>query len=134
VTRFTPLAFEAMDIGVTRALEWRDDERERPARVARGVQERFTVDALRSVMLLVATARLERRTKFGESLPRHDAPKLTAQPLRATWVVGDFDARVRQGVVDDAARVNTETVCIYGAAMSRVDAAEDDAFLRGGRP
>ena len=84
--------------------------------------------------LLVRSGRAQRKrvSVFTENLPRGDAPKLSSQRLRATWLVRHLDARVPLNVLAEAAGVSTEQLCLYAAAMAIVPPDEADRLLRGG--
>jgi len=72
-------------------------------------------------------------TRFLERLPRGDAPKLSMQRLRVTWIVDLLDERVPLQLVADAAGVQADLLGRYAPFMHTLTPSEADGFLRGCR-
>ena len=70
-------------------------------------------------------------SRFVERLPGGDAPKLSTQRLRATWVVRHLEAGVPINVLAAAAGVGAERLARYARSMRAVAAHEADRLLRG---
>jgi hypothetical protein len=70
-------------------------------------------------------------SRFVERLPRGDAPKLSTQRLRATWVVRHLEAGAPINVLAAAAGVGPERLVRYVPSMHPVDAVSADRLLRG---
>lgn len=70
-------------------------------------------------------------SRFVEGLPRHDAPKLSARRLRATWIVGRLDAGVPLNVLAAGAGVLPEVLAEYVPYMVPVPDAAAERMLRG---
>jgi hypothetical protein len=73
-------------------------------------------------------------SRFVERLPRHDAPKLSARRLRATWIVGCLDARVPLNALSVAAGVLPQILAEYAPYMAAVPDEVAERALRGGAP
>ena len=67
---------------------------------------------------------------FTENLPRGDAPKLSVQRLRATWLVRHLEARVPVHVLAAAAGIKPEEMFRYAGALRPVPPADADRYLR----
>jgi hypothetical protein len=76
-------------------------------------------------------ARRKRVSVFTENLPRSDAPKLSSQRLRATWIVRHLEARVPVNALAVAAGVNSEELFRYAPRMAPVLHDEAERLLRG---
>jgi hypothetical protein len=76
-------------------------------------------------------AKSKRVSVFTENLPRSDAPKLSSQRLRATWIVRHLEARVPVNVLAVAAGVNSEELFRYAPRMAPVRHDEAERLLRG---
>ena len=70
-------------------------------------------------------------SRFTEGLPRHDAPKLSAQRLRATWIVACLEARVPLDALSIAAGVQPLVLAEYAPYMSPVADGVAERLLRG---
>ena len=70
---------------------------------------------------------------FLDRLPEGDAPKLSMQRLRVTWIVQLLDDRVPLNVIADAAGVQADVLGRYVPSMVPCATDEADAFLRGDR-
>lgn len=70
-------------------------------------------------------------TRFLERLPRGDAPKLSMQRLRVTWIVDLLDDRVPLRLVADAAGVQADLLGRYAPFMYAITPSEADGLLRG---
>jgi hypothetical protein len=70
-------------------------------------------------------------SRFVERLPRGDAPKLSTQRLRATWVVRHLEAGIPINVLAAAAGVGPERLARYVRSMRTVDPASAGRLLRG---
>jgi hypothetical protein len=75
-------------------------------------------------------AKRKRVSVFTENLPRGSAPKLSAQRLRATWIVRHLEARVPGNVLAVAAGINAEELFRYVSRMALVSSDEADRLLR----
>jgi hypothetical protein len=110
---------------------------ERPRRVPVVAEWTWAVEAalVRSGDLLFLPDRTSVTNKhvsrFVEGLPRHDAPKLSARRLRATWIVGRLDARVPLNALAAAAGVLPEILAEYVPYMAAVSEAVAEDALRG---
>jgi hypothetical protein len=76
-------------------------------------------------------ARRKRTSVFTENMPRGDAPKLSCQRLRATWIVRHLETRVPVNALAEAAGIGSEELFRYVAAMAGVPAHTAERFLRG---
>ena len=70
-------------------------------------------------------------SRFVERLPRGDAPKLSTQRLRATWVVRHLETGVPINLLAVAAGVGPERLVRYARSMRPIDAEVADGLLRG---
>ena len=70
-------------------------------------------------------------SRFVERLPRGDAPKLSTQRLRATWMVRHLEAGVPIDALASAAGVGPERLVRYVRSMRPVDPVSADQLLRG---
>jgi len=110
---------------------------ERPRRVPVVAEWTWAVEAafVRSGDLLFLPDRTavtnKQLSRFVEGLPRHDAPKLSARRLRATWIVGRLDARVPLNALAAAAGVLPEILAEYVPYMAAVSEAVAEDALRG---
>ena len=69
---------------------------------------------------------------FSENLRRGDAPKLSVQRLRATWLVRHLEARVPVRVLAVAAGIKPEELFRYAGALRPVSPEDADRYLRRG--
>jgi integrase len=83
--------------------------------------------------LLFRSGRAQRKrvSVFTENLPRADAPKLSSQRLRATWIVRHLEARVPVNALAVAAGINSEELFRYAARMASLPPDEAERLLRG---
>jgi hypothetical protein len=70
-------------------------------------------------------------TRFLSRLPEGDAPRLSMQRLRVTWIVQLLDDRVPLNVIADAAGVQADVLGRYVASMATVPDDDSDRLLRG---
>lgn len=70
-------------------------------------------------------------SRFVDRLPRGDAPKLSTQRLRATWMVRHLEAGVPIDALASAAGVGPERLVRYVRSMRPVDPRTADRWLRG---
>jgi integrase len=93
---------------------------------------RDAVDKSRGGLLFRSgQAQRKRVSVFTENLPRADAPKLSSQRLRATWIVRHLEARVSVNALAVAAGINGEELFRYAARMASVPPDEAERILRG---
>ncbi len=77
------------------------------------------------------TLGVRRISRFQENLPPMDAPKLSVQRLRVTWIVRHLGDGVPLNVLADAAGVTPEQLAKYSAHLRPVDANTACRFLQG---
>jgi hypothetical protein len=70
-------------------------------------------------------------SRFVERLPRGDAPKLSTQRLRASWLVRHLEAGVPINMLAIAAGIAPERLVRYVRSMRPVSSAAADRILRG---
>jgi hypothetical protein len=69
--------------------------------------------------------------RFVERLPCGDAPKLSTQRLRVSWIVDHLDERVPVSVLEEVAGIGADTLGRYARFMQPIDVAITDELLRG---
>jgi hypothetical protein len=111
---------------------------ERARRVPVGAEWEWAVSAavVRSGQGLLflpdrSTVTAKQLSRFVEGLPRHDAPKLSARRLRATWIVRQLDSRVPLSALAAAAGVLPEILAEYTPYTAPVPDEVADRLLRG---
>jgi hypothetical protein len=89
-----------------------------------------------SFLLLPGRAIAHRKdvSVFVENLPRHDAPKLSPQRMRGTWIVEHWRAGVPPTAIATAAGISPEQLFNYTAWLPALDPGETDRLLRGSAP
>lgn len=80
------------------------------------------------------TRNAKQLSRFTESLPRHDAPKLSARRLRSTWIVDLLDAHVPLNALSAVAGVAPEHLSTYVQFMTPISRDEADRLIRGSSP
>lgn len=60
-------------------------------------------------------------SRFIERLPDNNAPKLSIQRLRATWIVSLLDMRVGLNLISEAAGVRPDQVSVYTRYMASIE-------------
>jgi hypothetical protein len=67
---------------------------------------------------------------FIDNCPRSDAPVLTVQRLRATWIAHHLRARTPLGVLKEAAGVGVEQLATYATSLPLPEPASARRMLR----